>query len=87
MIDNFNKDFNNYVTVFSSYSTKFNSYSKNFDSFAYNMDTQLTKLYNTLWSINDKLADLNLFYYPSDDITTDYSLPTRQGWLNFYTSF
>lgn len=87
MIDNFNKDFNNYVTVFSSYSTKFNSYSKNFDSFAYNMDTQLTKLYNTLWSINDKLSDLNLFYYPSNNINTDYSLPTRQGWLNFYTSF
>lgn len=87
LIDNFNKDFNNYVTVFSSFSTKFNTYSKNFDNFAYNVNTQLTKLYNTLWSINDKLSDLNLFYYPTDDINTDYSLPTREAWLSFWSTF
>ena len=87
LVDKFNKDFNSYVTDFSSYSKKFNTYSKNFDDFAYNVNTELTKLYNTLWSINDKLSDLNLFYYPSDDINTDYSLPTRQAWLSFWSTF
>lgn len=87
LLEKFNTDFNNYSTVFSTYSTKFNTYSNNFDSFVYSIKTQLTQVYNLLRGINDKLADLNLFYYPTDDIYTDYSLPTRQGWLNFYTSF
>ena len=87
LIEKFNTDFNNFSTVFSTYSTKFNTYSKNFDSFVYSTSNKLDKLFNTLSGINNKLADIIESYYPTYYINTEYSLPTRQGWVNFYSSF
>lgn len=87
LIEKFNTDFNNYSTAFSTYSTKFNTYSKNFDSFVYSTLNRLDKLYNTLSGINNKLADIMESYYPTYYINTEYSVPTRQGWVNFFSSF
>lgn len=87
LIEKFNSDFNNFSTAFSTYSTNFNTYSKNFDSFVYSVNINLVKLYNTLSGINNKLSDIMESYYPTYYINTEYSVPTRQGWVNFYSSF